>query len=188
MQAAESYRLWPEGPGFESRSPSIARARVRLAINTLPQTPHRAGALCTGYTLLGILQNEIQIRPYFFDNSILKEVTPQTLKVALISKQNMQVSLFNVNALVQNRRYGYKLFMRCGNKHNGKFNKQIIILMSSRKQQAFWRLHRGNMNMLLVLGGKLNEPWVRLSYSCRCPLLSCATSLYYWSSCHFLLH
>ena len=47
----ESYRLWPEGPGFESRSPRIAQARVRLATDTLPQTPHRAGALCTGYTL-----------------------------------------------------------------------------------------------------------------------------------------
>ena len=32
-----------------SRSPRIAQARVRLATNTLPQTPHRAGALCTGY-------------------------------------------------------------------------------------------------------------------------------------------
>jgi len=53
VQAVESYRLWPEGPGFESRSPRIAQARVRLATNTLPQTPHRAGALCTGYALLG---------------------------------------------------------------------------------------------------------------------------------------
>ena len=51
MQAVESYRLWPEGPGFESRSPRIAQARVRLATDTLPQTPHRAGALCTGYAL-----------------------------------------------------------------------------------------------------------------------------------------
>jgi len=30
-------------------SPHIAQARVRLAIDTLPQTPHRVGALCTGY-------------------------------------------------------------------------------------------------------------------------------------------
>ena len=51
VQAVESYRLWPEGPGFESRSPRIAQARVRLATDTLPQTPHRAGALCTGYAL-----------------------------------------------------------------------------------------------------------------------------------------
>ena len=51
VQAVESYRLWPEGLGFESRSPRIAQARVRLATNTLPQTPHRAGALCTGYAL-----------------------------------------------------------------------------------------------------------------------------------------
>ena len=51
VQAVESYRLWPEGPGFESQSPHIAQARVRLATNTLPQTPHRAGALCTGYAL-----------------------------------------------------------------------------------------------------------------------------------------
>jgi len=29
----------------------LAQARVRLATNTLPQTPHRAGALCTGYAL-----------------------------------------------------------------------------------------------------------------------------------------
>jgi len=28
-----------------------AQARVRLATNTLPQTPHRAGALYTGYAL-----------------------------------------------------------------------------------------------------------------------------------------
>jgi hypothetical protein len=50
VQAVESYRLWLEGPGFESRTPHIAQARVRLATDTLPQTPHRAGALCTGYT------------------------------------------------------------------------------------------------------------------------------------------
>ena len=49
VQAVESYRLWPECPGFESRSPRIVQARVRLATDTLPQTPHRAGALCTGY-------------------------------------------------------------------------------------------------------------------------------------------
>ena len=36
VQAVESYRLWPEGPGFESRSPRIAQARVRLATDTLP--------------------------------------------------------------------------------------------------------------------------------------------------------
>ena len=36
VQAVESYRLWPEGHGFESRSPRIAQARVRLATDTLP--------------------------------------------------------------------------------------------------------------------------------------------------------
>ena len=46
-----TYRLWPEGPGFESQSPRITQARVRLATDTLPQTPRRAGALCTVYTL-----------------------------------------------------------------------------------------------------------------------------------------
>ena len=40
------------GCEHESRSPRIAQARVRLAIDTLPQTLHRAGALCTGYALL----------------------------------------------------------------------------------------------------------------------------------------
>ena len=55
MQAVESYRLWPEGPGFESRSPRITQARVRLATDTLPQTPHRAGALCTGYALFTLV-------------------------------------------------------------------------------------------------------------------------------------
>ena len=49
VQVVESYRLWPEGPGFELWYPRIAQARVRLATNTLPQPPHRAGALCTGY-------------------------------------------------------------------------------------------------------------------------------------------
>ena len=38
VQAVESYRLWPEGPGFKSWSPRIAQASVRLATNTLPQT------------------------------------------------------------------------------------------------------------------------------------------------------
>ena len=52
VQAVESYRLWPEGLGFESRSPRIAQTKVRLATDTLPQTPHRAGALCTGYALI----------------------------------------------------------------------------------------------------------------------------------------
>ena len=51
VKAVESYRLWLEGPGFESRSPRIAQTMVRLATNTLPQTSHRAGALCTGYAL-----------------------------------------------------------------------------------------------------------------------------------------
>ena len=65
VQAIESYRMWPEGPGFESRSPRIAQARVRLATNTLPQTPHRAGALCTGYALylnLGGYDNTINVQ------------------------------------------------------------------------------------------------------------------------------
>ena len=43
VQAVESYRLWPEGPRFESWSPRIAQARVRLATDTLPQ--------CTGHAL-----------------------------------------------------------------------------------------------------------------------------------------
>ena len=30
---------------------SLAQARVRLATDTFLQTPHRAGALCTGYAL-----------------------------------------------------------------------------------------------------------------------------------------
>jgi hypothetical protein len=59
-------------------------------------------------------------------------------------------------------RYSYKLFKRHGNKHNGKFNKQIIILMSSRKRQAFWLQHRRSINMLLDPGGKLNEPCVHV--------------------------
>ena len=46
-----TYRLWPEGSGFESQSPHIAQVRIRLATDTLSQTPHRAGALCTGYVL-----------------------------------------------------------------------------------------------------------------------------------------
>ena len=54
MQAVESYRLSPEGPGFELRSPRIAQARVRLTTDTLSQTPHRAGALCTGYALVNL--------------------------------------------------------------------------------------------------------------------------------------
>jgi len=53
VQAVESYCLRPEGPEFESRSPRIA-ARVRLAANTLPQTPHSAGALCIGYALFDL--------------------------------------------------------------------------------------------------------------------------------------
>ena len=59
VQAVESYRLWPEGPGFESRSSRIAQARVRLATDILPQTPHRAGALCTGYALWSPLTTKI---------------------------------------------------------------------------------------------------------------------------------
>ena len=42
-------------PGFESRFPRITQARVRLATNTLPQIPHRVGALCTGYALEGLV-------------------------------------------------------------------------------------------------------------------------------------
>ena len=45
VQVVESYCLWPKGPGFESRSPRITQTRVRLATDTLPQTPHREGAL-----------------------------------------------------------------------------------------------------------------------------------------------
>ena len=61
VQAVESYRLWPEGPGFESRSPRIAQARVRLATDTLPQTPHWAGALCTRYALFLLLYGRIHL-------------------------------------------------------------------------------------------------------------------------------
>ena len=39
-----TYRLWPEGPGFESQSPRITQARVRLATDTLPQTSRRSGS------------------------------------------------------------------------------------------------------------------------------------------------
>ena len=46
-------------PGFESRSPRIAQARVRLATNTFPQTPHKAGALCIGYALYYLLLSQI---------------------------------------------------------------------------------------------------------------------------------
>ena len=35
VQAVESYRMWLEGPGFESRSSRIVQARVRLATDTL---------------------------------------------------------------------------------------------------------------------------------------------------------
>ena len=56
VQAVESYHMWPEGPMFESRSPRIAQARIRLATNTLPQTPYRAGALCTGYAPMECVQ------------------------------------------------------------------------------------------------------------------------------------
>jgi len=33
--------------------------RVRLATDTLPQTPHRAGALCTGYTLYSLAMSQL---------------------------------------------------------------------------------------------------------------------------------
>ena len=67
VQAVESYRLWPEGLGFESRSPRIAHARVRLATNTLPQTPHRAGAFCTGYALfMEFLCQGVLMQNHFF--------------------------------------------------------------------------------------------------------------------------
>ena len=52
----------PEGPGFESRSSCIAQARVRLANDILLQTPHRAGAFCTGYVLLYIFSSEVGIK------------------------------------------------------------------------------------------------------------------------------
>jgi hypothetical protein len=45
VQAVEPYRLWPEGPRFEPRSPRVAQARVRLATDTLPQTPHSGSSL-----------------------------------------------------------------------------------------------------------------------------------------------
>ena len=44
-----SYKLYQTWVGYESQSPRIVQARVRLATDTLPQTPYRAGALCTGY-------------------------------------------------------------------------------------------------------------------------------------------
>jgi hypothetical protein len=46
-----SGRILPLVTRFESWSPRIAHARVRLATDTLPHIPHRAGALCTGYAL-----------------------------------------------------------------------------------------------------------------------------------------
>ena len=45
VQAVESYHLWSEGLGFESRSPRIVQTKVRFATDTIPQTPHRVGAL-----------------------------------------------------------------------------------------------------------------------------------------------
>ena len=56
---------------FESRSPRIAQARVRLATDTLPQTPHRAGALCTGYNVYKFrynLQQNIELSVHGIDN------------------------------------------------------------------------------------------------------------------------
>ena len=43
------------------RSPRIAQARVRLATDTLLQTPHRAGALCTGYALIIAFSTHLSI-------------------------------------------------------------------------------------------------------------------------------
>ena len=43
-----------------SRSSRIAQARVRLATNTLHQTPHKAGVLCTRYALF-ILSRECKV-------------------------------------------------------------------------------------------------------------------------------
>ena len=86
MQAVESYRLWPEGPGFESRSPRIAQARVRLATDTLPQTLHRAGALCTGYALLekeDVSLGSVHISPEIVVNRIW-HITTKKCKVIYV--------------------------------------------------------------------------------------------------------
>ena len=57
VQAVESYCLWPEGPGFESRSSRIAQASVSvmdwLRIDGLAERP-RIAALSSG-TILGFL-------------------------------------------------------------------------------------------------------------------------------------
>jgi len=56
VQAVESYRLWPEGSGFESWSSRIAQARVRFATNTLsrPRTEWELSALGTPFFYLDI--------------------------------------------------------------------------------------------------------------------------------------
>jgi hypothetical protein len=44
VQAVESYRLCLEGPGFKSRSPRIAQARVRLATDHPFPNPAQSGS------------------------------------------------------------------------------------------------------------------------------------------------
>jgi hypothetical protein len=61
--------LEPDGPGFESRSPRIVQARVRLATNTLLQIPHRAGALCRyahQNRMVTLLTQKEQVKPKAF--------------------------------------------------------------------------------------------------------------------------
>ena len=97
VQAVESYRLWPEGPGFESRSSRIAQARVRLATDTLPHTPHRAGALCTGYALLTHPQLTFHLKPapenakwwWQITGWLLTATWPKNSKITSIGSQQL---------------------------------------------------------------------------------------------------
>jgi len=76
VQAVESYCLWPEGPGFESRSSRIAQARLRLATDTLPQIPHRAGALYTGSFFMLVGCYEIYSLHHLFQSVLKSDSVP----------------------------------------------------------------------------------------------------------------
>ena len=107
VQAVESYRLWPEGPGFESRSPRIAQARVRLATNTLPQTPHRAGALCTGYALFisnkhDIMKLALKTNLHMTLLSISKLNILKLLKVRVILTKTTKYNLWPGDTFTRN--------------------------------------------------------------------------------------
>ena len=79
VQAVESYRRKPEGPGFKSRSPRIAQARVRLATDTLPQTPHRVGALCIGYALFFSSRVDVAVSFHFAHICMISGPRPSDL-------------------------------------------------------------------------------------------------------------